>query len=121
MAKRTPHKTSATPPPQLVEVVDPRWLLTAAAVTIVAALFCAYLTLCLLFYQGQWQFPLHPTRSVATTPAALGLPFQPVHFGVDATGTPQLSGWLIPSDSPSASTVLLLHSGDGNSSDALPL
>jgi len=121
MAKRAPQPPPAPPRPQVVEVVDPRWLLKAGAITLLAALFCAYLTLCLLFYQGQWQFALHPTRPVAQTPAALSLPFEPVRFGVDATGTPQLSGWFIPSDSPGASTALLLHSGDGNIADALPL
>jgi uncharacterized protein len=118
MAKRTPQ--TAPPHPHQHEIVDPRWLLKAGAVSILVALLLAYLTLCWLFYQGQWQFALHPSRIVAQTPAALGLKFEPIRFGVDATGTPQLSGWFIPSDSPQAMTALILHSGDGSISDALP-
>jgi hypothetical protein len=102
-------------------VIDPRWLLKAGGLSLLAALLCGYLTLCWLFYQGQWQFALHPSRTVAQTPASLGLSFHPVSFGVDATGTPQLSGWFIASDSPGAFTALLLHSGDGSISDALPI
>jgi pimeloyl-ACP methyl ester carboxylesterase len=101
-------------------VVDPRWLLQAGAVTLLFALFCAYATLCFLFYQGQWQFALHPSRTVTQTPAAVGLHFETLRFGVDATGTPQLSGWFIPSDSPGALTALLLHGGDGSIADAVP-
>jgi pimeloyl-ACP methyl ester carboxylesterase len=119
MAKST-SQTAPSRAPQQHEVVDPRWLLKAGFITLLVALLCAYITLCLLFYQGQWQFALHPSRTVAQTPASLNLPFEPVRFGVDATGTPQLSGWFIPSDSPGAMTVLMLHSGDGSIADALP-
>jgi pimeloyl-ACP methyl ester carboxylesterase len=119
MAKRTPQPA----PPRAHhqhEIVDPRWLLKAGAAAFAVALLLAYLTLCWLFYQGQWQFALHPSRTVAQTPAALGLKFEPIRFGVDVTGTPQLSGWFIPSDSPEAMTALILHSGDGSIADALP-
>ena len=118
MAKRT---TQPAPPHthHQHEIVDPRWLFKAGAVALLVALLFAYLTLCWLFYQGQWQFALHPSRTVAQTPAILGLKFEAIRFGVDATGTPQLSGWFIPSDSPEAMTALILHSGDGSISDAL--
>ncbi len=119
MAKRT-SKAPATRPKPPVEVVDPRWLLRAGAGVLLAAILCAYFSLWLLFWQGQWQFALHPSHTVANTPTSLNLPFEPVHFGVDAGGTPQLSGWFIPSDSPGAPTALILHSGDGNIADALP-
>jgi acetyl esterase/lipase len=122
MAKRNPGRAPSPPhhPPKVHEVVDPRWLLKAGAVALAVAFLCGYATLCWLFYQGQWQFALHPSRIVAKTPATLGLQFQPVRFAVDATGQPQLSGWFIPSDSPGAPTALMLHSGDGDISDALP-
>ena len=119
MAKRIPPTVAAHTSIQH-EVVDPRWLLKAGAVALLVALLCGYITLCGLFYQGQWQFALHPSREIATSPAALGLPFESFRFGVDSTGTPQLSGWFIPSDSPGALTVLMLHNGDGNISTALP-
>lgn len=119
MAKRAPQSAPAQPQAEFA-IVDPRWLLKAGAASLLAALLCAYATLCFLFYQGQWQFALHPSRTVAQTPATLGLPFETIRFGVDATGTPQLSGWWIPADSPGASTALMLHSGDGNIADVLP-
>jgi pimeloyl-ACP methyl ester carboxylesterase len=119
MAKRNPTP-APTPPKVVYEVVDPRWLLKAGGIAFAVALLCAYGTLCWLFYQGQWQFALHPSRAVAKTPASLGLQFQPIRFAVDATGQPQLSGWFIPSDTPSALTALMLHSGDGDISNALP-
>lgn len=118
MAKR--NSPTATPPRPQIEVIDPRWLLKAGGLILVVALFFAWLTLCGLFYQGQWQFALHPSRTVPSTPEVSNLPFEPIRFGVDASGTPQLSGWWIPSDSPNAPTALVLHSADGSISDALP-
>lgn len=118
-----PPRTPPARPPQLPaqppELIDPRWLLKAGAAVIGVGLLCAYLSVCILFYNAQWQFVLHPSRSVPRTPAAAGLSFQPVRFGVDAVGNPQLSGWWIPSDLPSDPTVLMLHSQDGSESDAL--
>ena len=107
--------TSATP-----ELIDPRWILKALAIILAVALLCAWGTLCLLWYQGQWQLVLHPSRNVATTPASIGLKFTELHFADDATGLPQLTGWLIPSDNTSAPTALLLHAADGSIADALP-
>lgn len=83
-------------------------------------LLCAYLTVCGLFYVQQWQLVLHPSRTVARTPAAAGLAFQPVRFGDDSSGQPQLSGWWIPSDLPSDPTALILHGETGSMSEALP-
>jgi len=122
MAKRTPKPTPEPQPatPVVHEVVDPRWLIKAFAVTLLIAFLCSYATLCWLFYQGQWQFALQPSHTIAQTPALLNLQFEPVHFAVDATGTPQLTGWFIPSDSPGTLTALVLHAGDGSMSTALP-
>jgi len=122
MAKRTP-KPVPQQPPVVHEVVDPRWLIKAFAVTLLVAFLCSYAVLCWLFYQGQWQFAVNPSHKITQTPDSLGLQFQSVRFGVDSTGTPQLSGWFIPSDSPDAPntfTALVLHAGDGNISTALP-
>jgi hypothetical protein len=102
------------------ELIDPRWILKALALVFAVALLCAWGTLCLLWYQGQWQLVLHPSRAVASTPASLGLKFTPLHFADDATGNPQLDGWLIPADSASAPTALFFHAADGSISSALP-
>ena len=102
------------------ELIDPRWILKALAIILAVALLCAWGTLCLLWYQGQWQLVLHPSRNVTTTPASIGLKFTELHFADDPTGLPQLNGWLIPSDNTSAPTALLLHAADGSIADALP-
>ena len=81
------HAAIATP-----ELIDPRWILKALAIILAVALLCAWGTLCLLWYQGQWQLVLHPSRNVATTPN----PFRSraairrIRFFDDATGQPQL-------------------------------
>lgn len=82
-------------------------------------LACAYLTLCIFFYLGQWQFVLHPAHEVAATPSSRGLAFEAVRFGDDVAGQPLLTGWFVPAATARA-TVLLLHSESGSMSDALP-
>src|ERR1700753_1815494 len=83
-----------SPQPAPPDVVSPIWLVKAIALTIVAALFCGYLTLCLLFYQGQWQLVLPPPPPrpppTPTTPSEL------TRLGPDESATPQLPGWWIP-------------------------
>ena len=105
------------------EVVSPIWLVKAIAITVIAALFCGYLTFCLLFYQGQWQLVLHPVRTSASPATIAGIAYEPIHFGPDESATPQLMGWWIPSD-PGAhyanTTVLFLGDGDGSLADAIP-
>jgi uncharacterized protein len=105
------------------EVVSPIWLLKGVALTILAALSCAYLTFCLLFYQGQWQLILHPTRT-ATSPASIaGVPYQLIHFGPDESAIPQLTGWWIPSDPNSRythATILFLPGSEGSLADSIP-
>ncbi len=105
--------------------IDPRWLLKMLAVTIGGALFCGYLTLCGLFYQGQWQLVLHPDTATTITPASVNLPFEDVSFDYTETGQPQLHGWWIPAagNAPagySAFTILYLHGGNGSLADTLP-
>jgi hypothetical protein len=104
----------------MIELVEAGWILKALGGVLAVALLCAFATICILFSHSQWQIVLHPSRAVATTPASLGLNFTEVHFGVDVTAQPQLDGWWIPSDNPAATTALLLHSGDGSISAALP-
>jgi len=121
-------KPSATPrrnlakltEPQTPEIIDPRWLLKAGAVVFAFALLCALALFWAAFYYTQWQYVLAPSRTVATNPSTDGLSFSEIHFGVDATGQPQLDGWWIPSDTPTSPTVLLLHDGTGSMSDELP-
>ncbi len=100
--------------------VDPVWLLKAAVAVVAVGLLCAYLTVCALFFVEQWQLVLHPSRAVPRTPASMDLAFEPVRFGDDRSGQPQLTGWWIPGDSGQAPTVLLLHGEDGSMSEALP-
>ena len=98
--------------------VSPRWLAAAAAVAFIAALVCAWLTLCLLFWQGSWQLLYHPAATITRTPASSGIPYEPVKFAVTETGATQLTGWWIP-DSSARLTVLLLHGANGNLSDTV--
>lgn len=109
-------------------VVDPGWLLRALLLTLGVALLCGYSTFCLLFYQGQWQIVLHPTRMAA---GVTGL-FSPaadkaatkVRFAPDASGQPQLTGWWLPA-LPTGRyrhlTVLYLPSGNGQVAQAQPV
>ncbi len=81
------------------------------------ALVCAYVTLCGLFYRGQWQLVLHPARTSAAPASIEGAPLEVVRFGAAATGVPQLTGWWIPADqgAPHAQlTMLFLPGGDGS-------
>jgi pimeloyl-ACP methyl ester carboxylesterase len=116
------------PPP---ETVDPIWLLKAIALTLVAALICAWLTACLLVYQGTWQLVLHPTRTIDQTPASAGLAYTDIRFDASETGQPRLTGWWIPASSReqtqaafqpkyAALTILYLHDGSGSLSETIP-
>jgi pimeloyl-ACP methyl ester carboxylesterase len=112
-----------SPQPSPPEVVSPLWLVKGVILTIVAALVCGYLTLCLLFYQGQWQLVLHPGRGSSNTASIAGPPYDLIRFDADESGKPQLVGWWIPSD-PGARysriTVLLLNDGDSDLTRSIP-
>ncbi|MGA7524122.1 MAG: hypothetical protein WBW84_16845 [Acidobacteriaceae bacterium] len=116
-----PHPREIPPEPPIT--VSPRWLLSAFAATLVLAAVCGYGTLCLLFYQGQWQLLFHPSRTVNATPATAGLPYQQIHFDVTDAGQPRLDAWWIPA-APGSSyvtdTVLYLHDARGSLSDTVP-
>jgi uncharacterized protein len=124
MPRPTPSKrTPPAPRSNATEDIDPRWLLKAGGFTVLLALFCGYLTLCWLFYQGQWQLVLHPARTAASQLPVVGAEL--IHFAPDESATPQLTAWSIPAAPPSSlqparyshATILLLPSGDGSLAD----
>jgi len=100
------------------QTVSPRWLLAALGVTAAGALLCAWLTLCLLYWQGSWQLLYHPSSALTRTPASAGLAFEPIRFATAETGAPQLAGWWLPA-SGARFTVLFLHGAGGNLSDSV--
>jgi pimeloyl-ACP methyl ester carboxylesterase len=110
-----------------VEVVDPRWLIKAIALSLLAALLCTYAALCVLYYQGAWQLLLHPSQTIDRTPASAGLAFSEVHFDASETGQPLLTAWWVPAKPQNgfagkyaAFTVLYLHDGSGSLSNTVP-
>jgi hypothetical protein len=124
MPRPTPKpdkRTRSQPAPPVI--VSPIWLVKAIGLTIVAALLCGYLTFCLLFYQGQWQLVLHPTRTSASPASIAGIPYELIRFGPDESATPQLTGWWIPS-APGGRyahiTILFLADGNGSLADSIP-
>lgn len=105
---------AAAPP-----TVSGRWLLTAVVVAIGAALFCAWGTLCVLFWQGSWQLLYHPSSALERTPASVNLQFDSIGFATSASGEPQLRGWWIPAASPARFTAVYLHGAAGNLGDTV--
>jgi hypothetical protein len=100
-------------------LVSGKWLLSALAIVLAIGAFCAYATLCLLFYQGSWQLIFHPSRIIASKPA---IPYQPISFDYTETGKPLLTGWWIPADHGAryaGNTILFLHDGRGSLSDTV--
>lgn len=136
--RKSTRKTAPSRPqpaqsqPALEEIVDPVWLLKALGLTVLAAVICAWLALCLLYYQGSWQLVLRPSRTIDRTPAGLGIRFDEVRFDASQTGQPRLTGWWIPAagsseDTPGQTspryggdTILYLHGGTGSLSAAVP-
>lgn len=96
------------------EVVDPLWLIKAIALVILLAVVCAYLAICALFWQGQWQLVLHPSHTYAHQPSELGLPAEDVWI---ASPQGRLHGWYLPAPAVEATTVLLLGDGSGTAAD----
>ena len=95
-------------------MVSGRWLAGAFAVVLVMAAVCAYGTLGLLFYQGQWQLILHPAKTITATPHEY---FEPITFDYTEEGLARLTGWWIPAERDgrwSGDTVLYLHGGAGS-------
>ncbi|MES2222254.1 MAG: alpha/beta hydrolase [Acidobacteriota bacterium] len=85
------------------EVVSGRWLVKAILGVLAAAGVALYLTVCLLFYQGQWQFTFFVPKTVepsaATVAANSGLPITDARFDTTEEGVQRLDGWWIPSSS----------------------
>lgn len=126
MPRPAPKSKKRHPVPNLQsqqrEVVDPVWLAKAIGLTLIAALVCAYGTFCLLFYQGQWQLVLHPTRTSIAPRSIAGAPYELIHFGPDESAMPQLTGWWIPAQSNghySDVTLLFLPGADGSLVDSI--
>jgi len=97
--------------------VPGRWLMTAVALAIAAAVLCTWSALCLLFWQGSWQLLYHPAARVVRTPADAGLAFGSVEFAASDAGVPQLNGWWIPAAEDAKYrrfTFVYLHGQDGN-------
>jgi uncharacterized protein len=113
-APRQGSKSASAPP-----TVSGKWLLSAVSIAIVAALICAWCTLCILFWQGSWQLLYHPASAVNRTPASMNLPFDSVGFATNAAGEPQLRGWWIPSSSQARFTAIYFHGADGNLGDSV--
>jgi hypothetical protein len=92
--------------------VNPKWLAKAIAITIVAAAVAGYFAFCFLFYQGQWQFVLHPSPMEAV-PANLLPSHEDVRFAADSAGQPTMHGWWIPAarDSARPGTLLVYFPG----------
>jgi hypothetical protein len=86
--------------------------------TLLGIVVCAWLSLCLLYWQGSWQLLYHPKAAISRTPASAGLAYEPIRFAVTETGITQLTGWWVPAEG-SRFTVLYLHSADGNLSDTV--
>ena len=115
-----PHPT---PKPSHSETVDPIWLLKAIGITILFALLCAWLTLSLFFYRGQWQLVLHPARTTSAPANIAGAPYELIHFGLDESATPQLTGWWIPAPANARyaqSTIPFLPGADGSLANSTP-
>jgi len=103
-------------------LVSGRWLLSAVGIVVGLAAICAYIALCLLFYQGSWQLIFHPARSVSATPSSAGIAYDDIRFAYTETGKAQLAGWWIPAGADARypdKTILLLHDGSGSLSDCV--
>jgi uncharacterized protein len=108
------------------EVVSGRWLVKAILIVLAAAGAALYLTVCLLFYQGQWQFTFFPPKTspsnAASAAASSGLPITDIRFDTTEEGVQRLDGWWIPANSSAASplshfVVLLCPNGHTDLAD----
>ncbi|HEX8713732.1 MAG TPA: alpha/beta fold hydrolase [Terracidiphilus sp.] len=100
--------------------------MAALFVMILAAVVCAWGSLCLLFWQGAWQMLYRPTATVARTPEAAGLAFTPVDFAATENGDTSIHGWWIPAKTSRTSsgnlgryTIVYLHGNVGNLGDCV--
>ncbi|MGH9617520.1 MAG: alpha/beta hydrolase [Acidobacteriaceae bacterium] len=93
------------------EVVSGRWIVKAIVLVVVCAGVALYLTVCLLFFQGQWQFTFFPPKGTTPTGASVaaksGLSITDVRFDTTEEGVDLLDGWWIPAVRPESSIVVL--------------
>ncbi len=109
----------ATAPSTAPATVSGRWLVIAISSLVIAAVACAWLTLCLLFWQGSWQLLYHPASALTRTPASAALAFDVIQFADTPAGVPQLQGWWIPAATQARCTALYLHGTTGNLGDTV--
>jgi hypothetical protein len=114
---RSPNRNS--PGASAPSTVSAKWLLSALALALAAAVLCGWITLCILFWQGHWQLLYHPTSAITRTPASVNLSFDSVGFATNAAGEPQLGGWWIPASPSAQFTAVYLHGADGNLGDTV--
>ncbi len=95
------------------EVVSGRWLVKAILIVLAMAGVALYLTVCLLFYQGQWQFTFFAPRTIepsaATVAADSGLPITDIRFDTTEEGMQRLDGWWIPAEGTARTAAPLSH------------
>lgn len=119
MPRNVRSSSTVATEPAAPPTVSARWILAAAALTLVGATVCLWAALCLLFWQGAWQLLYHPTSAITRTPASASIPYNDVAFATTESGTPRLTGWWVPAARPARITVLYLHGADGNLSDTV--
>ncbi|MDE3199788.1 MAG: alpha/beta hydrolase [Acidobacteriota bacterium] len=91
---------------------------------VLGAGLCAWLALCLMFWQGGWQLLYHPNAKLARSPAAKGVTFDEVAFGAISTGQPSLQGWWIPAaqlQNKTPLTAIYFHGASGNMGDTVDM
>lgn len=118
-APQTPSRRAHAPVQSAPPTISGRWLLSGFTIALLAAVLCAWGTLCILFWQGSWQLLYHPTSAVTKTPANVNLPFESIGFATNVAGQPQLRGWWIPAASQPRFTAIYLHSQSGNLSNTI--
>jgi hypothetical protein len=84
--------------------------------TIIGVILAFYLGLTLLLFVFQERFIYFPTRTITTTPAAIGLDYEAVQLET-ADGL-KLSGWFVPAENAN-DVLLFFHGNAGNISHRL--
>ncbi len=108
--KANPRSTSRADDPLALQLplVSGRWLLWSLLGVFGGGLALVYLTVCLLFWQGQWQILFHPAHPPAQDPPGV----EDVRFGTSEAGQTRLHGWLLnaqPGTPAAGFTILYLH------------
>ncbi len=107
---RSPAGRPANDPlAQQLPLVSGKWLLFWLSGIFGGGLVLVYLTLCLLFWQGQWQILFQRTQPVAVSAASLPGTREQVLFDTSESGKPRLGGIFItpPATQPATSRTIL--------------